>query len=100
MACRLLPKKTRRIFASSDFVTPNAVEKSLIFRFVIPSEVEGSRCDSRKVTSAGSQRGCYLATTPTKSRTVFSSGIDNAVPSWLRNQNALDEPPSRLSDAG
>src|SRR6476620_12728767 len=38
----------------------------------------------------------YRATIPTKSRTVFSSGIENALPSFFRNQNALDDPPSRL----
>src|SRR5438876_735091 len=33
----------------------------------------------------------------TKSRTVFCSGIENTLPSPRLNQNALDEPPSRLS---
>src|ERR1700752_130015 len=38
----------------------------------------------------------YFATMATKSRTVFSSEIENALPSLRLNQNALDEPPSRL----
>src|SRR5207248_10964640 len=54
--------------------------------FVIPSAVEESLSFDR-----------YLGTIPTKSRTAFSSGIENALPSSLRNQNALDEPPSKLS---
>src|SRR5438046_10062909 len=36
-------------------------------------------------------------TTATKSRTVFFSGIENALPVSRLIQNALDEPPSRLS---
>jgi hypothetical protein len=39
------------------------------------------------------QRGAI----PTKSRTAFSSGIENGVPPLLRNQNALDDPPSRFN---
>src|SRR5438034_5652628 len=35
-------------------------------------------------------------TTATKSRTVFCSGIENALPVSRLTQNALDEPPSRL----
>src|SRR5207244_3899451 len=35
-------------------------------------------------------------TTATKSRTVFCSGIENALPVSCLTQNALDEPPSRL----
>src|ERR1700720_1232560 len=38
----------------------------------------------------------YFGTIPTKSRTVFSSGTENAFPFWRLNQNALEEPPSRL----
>src|SRR5205823_10830201 len=47
---------------------------------------------SRSLDSARDDR--YLGTIPTKSRTRFSSGIANAFPPFLRNQNALDEPPS------
>src|SRR5437899_12904149 len=36
-------------------------------------------------------------TTARKSRTVFCSGIENALPVSRLIQNALDEPPSRLS---
>src|SRR5437763_10554163 len=39
----------------------------------------------------------YFGTTATKSRTVFSSGIENASPSLRANQNALEDPPSRFS---
>jgi len=38
----------------------------------------------------------YFGTTATKSRTIFSSGIENASPSLRANQNALDDPPSRF----
>ena len=39
----------------------------------------------------------YFATTATKSRTGFSSAIENALPLVRLNQNALEEPPSKLS---
>src|SRR5205807_104567 len=44
----------------------------------------------------GRDDGNYRGTIPTKSRTLFSSGIENVLPFFLRDQNALDEPPSRL----
>src|SRR6202008_3873493 len=40
--------------------------------------------------------GAFILT-PTKSRTVFCSPIENALPFSRANQNALDDPPSRLS---
>src|ERR1043166_5278981 len=38
----------------------------------------------------------HLGTTPTKSRTGFRPGTENALPSSRANQNALEEPPSRF----
>src|ERR1044071_1214400 len=40
--------------------------------------------------------GIYLATTATKLRTGFASEMENALLSRRLNQNALEEPPSRL----
>ena len=59
------------------------------------------RSDSRRIREGERAGGRpsnhpYLFMIPTKSRTVFSSAIENSLPSLRLNQNALDDPPSRL----